>query len=131
MQSKKNDNIVKVAKELRESYAESAKLLTDFNGTINDAYQFYDHGYGGAGKSMVSLGIAIVMIPEPFMVSDVIGSGIIATGLLYNKLVAPPLYIDNIFETIQEEVKAIHDTGESINQNYSVPIDFSSAHFEI
>ena len=71
------------------------------------------------------------MIPEPFMVSDMIGGGIVAAGYLYKWLVPPPMYIDNIFDTIQEQVKAIHTTGENLTQNFSVSVDFSSMRFEI
>ena len=79
---------------------------------------------------MISFGIALVMFPEPFMVSDVIGGSIVAAGLLYNKMVPPPLYIDNVFETIQEQVKAIQSTGENLTQNFALPVDFSSMHPE-
>jgi hypothetical protein len=127
----KTDYIVKAASELGETYSESASLLSGMNGAVSEVNQLYDHGYGGAGKSLISFGITVILIPEPFMVSDVIGGGIVAAGILYNKLVPPPIYIDNIFETIQEQVKAIHQAGENLDQNFSVPVDFSSMHFEI
>jgi hypothetical protein len=41
------------------------------------------------------------------------------------------MYIDNIFDTIQEQVKALHSAGENLTQNFSVPVDFSSMQFEI
>ena len=131
MDSPKTDHIVKAASELGETYTESAELLSGMSGAINEVNQLYDHGYGGAGKSLIKFGIALIMIPEPFMVSDVIGGGIVAAGYLYKWLVPPPMYIDNIFDTIQEQVKAIHTTGENLSQNYSVSVDFSSMRFEI
>ena len=131
MDSLKTDYIVKAARELGETYTESAELLSGMSGVMNEVNQLYDHGYGGAGKSLIKFGIALIMIPEPFMVSDVIGGGIVAAGYLYKWLVPPPMYIDNIFDTIQEQVKAIHTTGENLSQNLSVSVDFSSMRFEI
>jgi len=131
MDSPKTDHIVKAASELGETYTESAELLSGMSGAMNEVNQLYDHGYGGAGNSLIKFGIALIMIPEPFMVSDVIGGGIVAAGYLYKWLVPPPMYIDNIFDTIQEQVKAIHTTGENLSQNYSVSVDFSSMRFEI
>jgi hypothetical protein len=131
MVSLKTDHIVTAAKELGGSYSESAELLSGMNEAVKEYNELYDHGYGGAGNSMISFGIALVMFPEPFMVSDVIGGGIVAAGLLYNHLVPPPMYIDNIFDMIQEQVKAIHSTGEVLQQNYSPNVDFSSLHFEL
>src|SRR4030042_6174920 len=101
MQSPKTDHIVQAAKELGETFTETAAIINGMNGAVEEANQLYDHGQGGAGNGMISLGIALVVFPEPFMVSDVVGGGIIAAGLLYNKIVSPPLYIDNVFATIQ------------------------------
>ncbi len=122
METPKTDHIVKAAKELGEFlHGNREPIINGMNGALKEVNQLYDHGYGGAGNSMISFGIALVVFPEPFMVSDVIGGGIIAAGLLYNNIVPPPLYIDNVFETIQEQVKAIHSTGEDLTQNYSTP----------
>jgi len=131
MQSPPTDHIIKAAKELGETFTETVTIINGMNGAVKEVNQLYDHGYGGAGKSMISLGIALVMFPEPTMVSDVIGGGVIAAGLFYNQLVPPPIYIDNIFDTIQEQVKAIHSTGEDLSSNFSIPVDFSSIRFEI
>jgi hypothetical protein len=125
MERLKTDHIVQAAKELGFAYTEVAGLLSGMNGAVNEVNQLYDHGYGGAGKSLIKFGIAMVVFPEPSMISDVIGGGVIATGLLYNKLVPPPIYIDNIFETIQEQVKTIHSTGENLSSSFSTPLDFS------
>lgn len=130
MDTPKTDHIVTVAKELGGSYSETADLIKGMNGALTEVNQLYDHGCGGAGNGMISFGIALVMFPEPFMVSDVIGGSIVAAGLLYNKMVPPPLYIDNVFETIQEQVKAIQSTGENLTQNFALPVDFSSMHPE-
>ena len=129
METPVTDYVVKAASELGETYSESAGLLSGMSGAIDEVNQLYDHGYGGAGKSLISLGITLIMIPEPFMVSDVIGGGIVAAGIVYSMLVPPPVYIDTIFETIQEQVKAIHSVGENLPQNF-VPVEFSSK-FEI
>ena len=131
MQSPPTDHIIKAAKELGETFTETVTIINGMNGAVKEVNQLYDHGYGGAGKSMISLGIALVMFPEPTMVSDVIGGGVIAAGLFYNQLVPPPIYIDNIFDTIQEQVTVIHSTGEDLSSNFSIPVDFSSMRFEI
>jgi hypothetical protein len=131
MDNRKTDHIVKAASELGETYTESAGLLSGVSGAMSEVTQLYDHGYGGTGNNLIKFGITLIMIPEPFMVSDVIGGGMVAAGMLYNKFVPPPMYIDTIFETIQEQVKAIHSVGENLSQPCSIPVDFSLMHFEI
>ena len=80
---------------------------------------------------MVHLGVSLVMLPEPFMVSDVVGGGIIAAGLLYNQFVPQTLYIDDVFKLIQDQVNTIQVDGVNLSKNYSVPIDLSSIKFEL
>jgi len=131
MDTPKTDHIVTAVKELSGSCVETAELVNGMNGALKEVHQLYDHGYGGAGKSMISFGITMIMFPEPTGVSDVIGGGIVAAGFLYNHIVPPPIYIDNIFDTIQAQVKAIHSTGEDLTKDYTPDVDFSALRFEL
>jgi len=131
MDTTKMDHVVTAAKELGESFKDSAELISGINGAVHEANQLYDHGGGGTGKALMSFGFTLIMIPEPFMVSDVVGAGIVAAGYMYNKVVPPPIYIDNVFDTIQEQVKAIHSAGGDLTENYSPNVDFSSFRFNI
>jgi hypothetical protein len=99
--------------------------LSGFNSALQEVNGLYDHGYGGAGNSLISFGIALVMFPEPFMVSDVIGGGIVAAGLLYNHF-SPAIFIDNVFDTILSR-SSDHSTGEDVtelppNVDFPVPL---------
>ena len=129
METPKTDHIVKASKELGQAFTETAGILNGMNQRLKEVNQLYDHGYGGAGNSLISLGIALVMFPEPFMVSDVIGGGMIAAGFLYNRAVPPPMYVDDIFMTIEEQVKTIHQCGEGLSRDFTIPLDFSAMHF--
>ena len=123
-------NVTTASKELGQSFTEAASLISGMSEGMAEVNSLYDHGYGGSGKSLISLGVALVMFPEPFMVSDVIGGGLIAAGFAYNKISPPPIYIDNIFETIEEQMKTLHSTGENLTRNFTVPVDFSSMHLD-
>ncbi len=124
-------HVVEVADELAESHKDAASLLSGVHESMVEMNNLYSHGYGGPGNGLVRLGVSLVMIPEPFMITDVVGGGVIATGLLYNRVVPQTLYIDDVFETIQEQVKAIHIEGDDFSKNYSVPLDLSSIRLEI
>jgi hypothetical protein len=131
MKTPKTDHAITAAKELSESFRDTATILSSFQSTMNEADNLYDHGYGGAGRSMIKMGVTLVMIPEPFLVTDIAGCGIIAAGLLYNKAVPPPIYIDNVLETIQKQINEIHTTGENLHSNPFIPVDLTSIRFEI
>ena len=131
MEPPKTSHAVKAAEELADSLKDVTCLLSGAHESVLEVNAQFDHGYDGPGSSMVHFGVSLVMLPEPFMISDVVGGGVIAAGLLYKKFVPPPLYIDNIFETIQEQVKAIHLEGVNLTENFSEPIDLSSIKFDI
>lgn len=131
MNAPKTDHIVTAAKELAGACGETASCMKGVAEGAAQVNQLYDHGYGGAGKSLISLGIALIMFPEPTMVSDVIGCGVVASGMLYNKVVPPPIYIDDVFKSIEDQLKSLHGFEMDIPRNYTVPVDFSEAHFTV
>ena len=122
---------IQATKELGQAYSDTAGLISEYADDLKAVDQLYDHGFSGTGNSMIKFGIALIMVPEPFMVSDLIGGGIVAAGLLYNKLSPPPIFVDDIFEAIESQVKALHECGESLTRGYTIPLDFSSIHFDI
>ncbi len=130
MQSK-TDHVVKAAKELGSEYKETASLLTGYAEGLKEVNALYDHGYGGAGKSLIHFGFTIFMIPEPLMVSDLIGGGLIAAGMIYNRVVPPPMFIDDIFKSIEEQVVALSGFREDLQENFNVDVDFSNIRFGI
>ena len=89
---KRSEHVAKATKELGDTLREAASLASGVGGAVNEVSRLRDNGYGGAGDSLVRLGVAMVMFPEPFMVTDIAGGGVIAAGLLYNHVVPPPLY---------------------------------------
>jgi hypothetical protein len=123
--------IVAASRELGRSFTEAAGLVGGVSEGVKEVNQLYDHGYGGAGKSMVRLGVALVMVPEPLLILDVVGGGFIAAGLVYNRVSPPPMYVDDVFRSIAEQVKAIHLMGEDLSRNFSVSVDFSSKRFQL
>jgi len=128
MKTPNTNHIVTASKELGESLRDVAGLLSSMNDGIAEVNQLYDHGYGGAGKSLISIGFAMVMFPEPTMVSDVVGCGIMGMGVLYNRIWPPPMFVDEIFEDIEDQVKTLNSTEEDMTMNF--PVDFSSMRFD-
>ncbi len=126
MEKPKTEHVVKAAKELGEAYVETSKNIKDLKDNLTEVNTLYDHGYGGTGKSLISFGIALVMIPEPTLISDVIGGGIIATGCLYNRINPPPIFVDDIFKAIDEQMKELGNNDLDLTKNFVIPIDFTS-----
>ena len=128
MVSNETDHIVQAAKELGGTYSETTGLITEMVECTRMVNDLYDHGQGGFGKSLISFGIALVMFPEPFMVSDVVGGAIVAAGMVYNKVVTPAGYIDDIYSSIEEQIMCLHGMKIDISEGRSVNFVFPSMH---
>jgi hypothetical protein len=131
MVSIETDHIIQSAKELGGTYSETAGLITEMVECTRMVNDLYDHGQGGLGKSLVNFGIALVMFPEPFMVSDVVGGAIIAAGMVYNKVHTPPGYIDDIYKSIEEQIMSLHEMKIDVAEGRTVDFVFPSMHFNL
>ena len=122
---KRDKPIPKASKEIGESIVDAANLAAGVNEAFEEVSRLRDHGYGGAGDAMINFGLAMVLFPEPTCISDVAGAGIMAAGVLYNSVVPPPLYMDDVVKTLSEQVKAMHEVSETPG-----PLDVLSRHLE-
>ena len=102
--------------ELGKTLIETSELASGVREALDEVERLRDHGYGGAGDGMIKFGAALVMFPEPFLVTDVVGAGIIGAGILYNHAVPPPLYIDDVAETITSQLAEINDASAEIGE---------------
>jgi hypothetical protein len=100
-------NIVEAARELGEAYEETEGLLSGFTESLKAAENLYESGKKGTGADLVSLGIILIAFPEPTFIPDMIGCGIVAAGLAYQKLVPPPLSVDNIYSSIEDQMREL------------------------
>ena len=116
-------NVVVAAKELGEAYEETASLLAEFAEGVHETSNLYGSGNQGAGAALVSLGVALIVFPEPTFISDVTGCGIVAAGLAYQKLVPPPLSVDDIYSSIEDQVMNLRSSSQRMTSEMGLTID--------
>ena len=116
-------NVVVAAKELGEAYEETASLLAGFAEGVHETSGLYGSGNQGAGAALVSLGVALIAFPEPTFISDVTGCGIVAAGFAYQKLVPPPLSVDDIYSSIEDQVMNLRSSSQRITSEMGLTID--------
>ena len=116
-------NIVEAARELGEAYEETASLLAGFAEGVHETSGLYGSGNQGAGAALVSLGITLIAIPEPTLISDVIGCGIVAAGFAYQRFVPPPLSVDDIYSSIENQVMNLRSSSHRMTSEMGLTID--------
>ena len=127
----KTDNISKAVNELSETYSETAKNLVLMRENLKEVKSLYDNGYGNLGKNLISLGVTLVLFPEPTLISDAIGCGVIGVGCLYNRLSPPQIFVDDIYKVIDNQIKEIFHNDIGLSKNFVIPIDFNSLNFSL
>jgi hypothetical protein len=118
------DSIIAAAAELGQSHKEATELIHGMSDVTSEVKNLYDHGQGGLGKTLVGAGVSLVLFPEPTMLTDVIGCGIIAAGMLYQRVSPPPIYVDNVYSSIESQVGALQGMNTSITDQNIAAIDF-------
>ena len=116
-------NVVVAAKELGEAYEETASLLAGFAEGVHEASGLYGSGNKGTGAALVSLGITLIAIPEPTLISDVIGCGIVGAGLAYQRLVPPPLSVADIYTSIENQVMSLRSSNHMMTSEMGLTFD--------
>jgi len=104
-------DVVDAAKELGESYHETASLLSGYAEGVQETNGLCSSGNKGTGAALVSLGVALIAFPEPTLISDVLGCGIVGAGLAYQRLVPPPLSVADIYASIESQMACLRSSN--------------------
>jgi hypothetical protein len=123
MDESNTSNVVMAAKELGEAYEETASLLAGFAEGVHETSNLYGSGNQGAGAALVSLGITLIAIPEPTLISDVIGCGIVGAGIAYQRFVLPPLSVADIYSSIENQVMNLRSSSQMMTSEMVLTID--------
>jgi hypothetical protein len=103
-------NIVKVANELSESYTDLAQAL---KGTAKESRTSKQLWRNGNNPILIKAGLALIVFPEP-IVSDVLGTFLIAAGTVQQGIRRRSIYVDNVYKTFQETMKEIKNIKENL-----------------
>ncbi len=107
-------DVAEAARELGESYQETACLLSGYAEGVQEANGLSGPGNRGTGAALVSFGVALIALPEPTLISDVIGCGIVGAGLAYQRLVPPPLSVADVYASIESQMASLGSSGKDL-----------------
>jgi hypothetical protein len=95
--------LIGVANELGESYADMAQAI---GGTARSAKCAKQLWRNGKRSHLIKVGLALIAFPDP-IVSDVVGSGLVAAGLIQEGIRRHTLHVDDVYKTFQNTMKKI------------------------
>jgi len=106
MRQEELNDIVLASKELGASYVEMSAIIRDTSADLRIAKNLWGNGRGGSVSPLVKFGLALIAFPDP-TISDLVGSCLVCVGLVYSKIKPPPIYVEDVYSTVEKEMGAL------------------------
>jgi len=101
--------LVDAVNELSESYADLAQAL---NGTVREVKATKQLWRNGHRSWLIKVGLALIAFPDP-TISDVVGSLMIAAGVVQEGVKRQALHVGDVYKTFQDVFREVRNTKES------------------
>jgi hypothetical protein len=62
---------------------------------------------------LVKVGVALILLPDP-TISDVVGAGLVAAGLLHNRIKNSGLFLEDVFKTYPRLFRELQSARQSL-----------------
>lgn len=109
MKSEELKPLVDSVNELSESYAELAHAL---KGTTREAKRAKQLWRTGKRSWLIKVGLALIAFPDP-TISDVVGSAMVAAGLIQEGIKRHTLHVEDLHKTFQNTFQELRTAKES------------------
>ena len=64
-------------------------------------------------SKLVKIGVALILFPDP-TISDVVGTGLVAAGLLHDRIKNSGLFMEDVFKTYPRLFKELQSARQSL-----------------
>lgn len=110
MKNEELKTMVKVVDELNDSYRD---FIHAMKGTLQESQATKKLWRSGNNSFLIKLGLALVVFPEP-IVSDVVGTFLIAAGTVQQGIKRHAIYVDDVYKTFHGTVKELWAAREHV-----------------
>ncbi len=98
--------VAEAANELADSYRESSNAIKDVSREVNMIRKLWKQGNK---PHCVSLGLTLIALPDPLIVTDVAGAALLAFGLMQYKIKNSGLYLEDVYKTFPKLFKELDE----------------------
>jgi hypothetical protein len=110
----KKDEIESVALMLRElglSYKETANIMSELTRELQLSRHLWKRNNG---SMLVKVGLALIAVPDPFIVTDVLGAALVTAGVIQTKVKNSKLYVEDVYKTFPKVVRKLDALRQNI-----------------
>lgn len=112
----KKEEIESVALMLRElglSYKETAKVMRELTRELQHSRHLWKKDNG---SKLVKVGLTLIAIPDPFVVTDVLGAAMVTAGVIQTKIKKSRLHVEDVYKTFPKVVKELNAFRQSLEE---------------
>lgn len=91
--------------ELSESYVDLAAALNGTTGTVEGTKKLWRDE---KRSTLIKVGLALIAFPDP-TISDVVGSALVAAGLVQEGIRRQTLHVDDVYRTFQQTMRELRN----------------------
>jgi hypothetical protein len=110
----KERELIAALKNLNNTYGEFSDAENRTNDVVRDLKPLIGKSEGKVASSrLVSIGVALIALPDPFIVTDITGSALVAVGLLRKKMKRPT--VSDAVKEAQKLIKKFDYATQELN----------------
>jgi len=99
--------IVNTVKEMDESYVD---LLQSLKRMIKEAKSTRQLWRNGNETRLIKLGLTFIVFPEPSPISEIVGTCLLAAGVVQKGIRSRAIYVEDVYKTFQDVFKDLRTT---------------------
>jgi len=110
----KKEEIESVAPMLRElglSYKETANVMSELTRELKLSKHLWKKNNG---SSLVKVGLTLIAIPDPLIVTDVVGAALVTAGVIQTKVKNSKLHVEDVYKTFPKIMKELEALRENL-----------------
>jgi hypothetical protein len=114
MKPKEVKNCSEILREIKKDFQDAG---SNANGSMKDitreAQNLKKLWRENNQSKLVKAGVALILFPDP-VVSDVVGAGLVAAGLLHDRMKNSGLFLEDVFKTYPRLLKELQSARQSL-----------------
>jgi hypothetical protein len=111
MRKEEIESVAVMLQELGFSHKETAEVLSGLSRELKLTKRLWRKNNG---SKLVKVGLTLIALPEPFIVTDMVGAALVTAGLLQARVKNSRLYIEDVCKTFPKVVRELEALRENL-----------------
>jgi hypothetical protein len=111
MEKQKIETVASMLRELFLGYQETANLMGEVTRELKLSRGLWKKGNG---STLVKVGLTLIAVPDPFIVTDVVGAALVAASVVQTKVKNSGLHVEDLCKTFLKVLRDLDALRESL-----------------